>query len=213
MHYAKAIPLVGAVSFLACTTNVSVEPAPPTEAPWSVIYVDAVDGSTASMPGKLGGQCLRAALAVDADGASRCVVISATADASGPNHCAAPGRVAVPSQDKAALSAVLADQYWRASIANLAGQEVNNFCELEQFPGLSNDPTSLRYQCQNSVSPSTAPQNGWCYIDPSANPPLGSAQIAASCPPDSQGRILRFTGVPSPEVAGTEALFIVCPPA
>ena len=49
--------------------------------------------------------------------------------------------------------------------------------------------------------------SGWCYIDVSSSPPVGSPELVEACPDDARRR-LRFVGTDTPKAGST--LFLAC---
>ena len=206
---AKAIPLVGILSFVGCESTVTIASGPPPEVPWTVVFAEHASPYAGPTP-VIGGPCLQSALPSDSEGRCGCVIITATTDPLGPGHCAAPGRVPIPDSDAQALKAVKADASWLGNLAMQTGSEANNFCELTQLPGSPTDSTSPRYLCENAFNAILGPPAGWCYIDPTADPPLGGQDQLMKLCPGATG-LIRLSGVPSQQVATAEGLFIVCP--
>jgi hypothetical protein len=73
-------------------------------------------------------------------------------------------------------------------------------CELEQCSG------EALTQCQTDTTPIAQLPPGFCYVDASIAPPLGSPALVATCP-ESSRRELRILG-PTPEPA--PLLFVTC---
>ncbi len=204
MHYASvACLVVFGFAAGACDPDGTSGTIPAVESPWTVLDWATIDNSAA--PNVLSGQCLTAPLPTTADGGSRCVVIDATVDSAGPNHCTAPGRKVVPFGDAPALKAANGTPV----TVNGGTADFDNYCELTQLEGPNTDTTSPRYQCANDANASLP--NGWCYVDLTATPPFGDPGMFKACPADAQAHGVRYVGVPAAG-ATTEAVFLVCPP-
>jgi hypothetical protein len=79
------------------------------------------------------------------------------------------------------------------------------FCGVRQLAG------DAGKACQDQAGEPT--QSGFCYVDPTANPPIGNPELTAPCPQDMK-HLLRFTGgtmtASSEAAASSEGLFILC---
>jgi hypothetical protein len=71
----------------------------------------------------------------------------------------------------------------------------NCFCEVEQLLG------DELHACQFDTSPAPtsggAPVDGWCYVDPAANPKAGAEELVSQCDA-SERRKIRFVGAGQP---------------
>jgi hypothetical protein len=115
----------------------------------------------------------------------------------GSNNPAKPGREDITSED---LKVAAYTQLNRSNYCGVEGDPTspacNSFClcTIQQHTG--SQPGGNLYRCQTDT---TTPTDiaGYCYVDPSAaaDPDLANKQnqIVAGCP-DSQKRLLRFTG-------------------
>lgn len=124
--------------------------------------------------------CLDEALP-EQSGESSCVVIEArVADAC---ECSEAARSKL---EDAQLETVLAI---KNGPTNLAGW--NCFCAVDPATGADLDA------CRDSAAEPIVSEfgyavNGWCYLDATAEPPLGNVEVAAVCP--GEPRLLRFAG-------------------
>ncbi|MBI4952179.1 MAG: hypothetical protein HY908_09100 [Myxococcales bacterium] len=136
------------------------------------------------------GVCMPHSLAPNAAGQVPCGVIEAKWAVDG---CTGGGgsRRPVAPENQAVADAVAAD-------APAPGW--NEYCEILQLAGAELDP------CQNDPSDAGS-VHGWCYVDPSAVPPLGSPEVVASCP-STVKRLVRFVG--QGQGAPGATLFLAC---
>jgi len=140
--------------------------------------------------------CLSSSLAADASGRVSCRVFEAFPDC--PASCAFDARSAVAGDDPA-----------RDAIAQAPGGdrvEEGCLCEITQL-----DEEGLQ-ACQADlsdfpVSSSGTPVHGWCYLDATAQPPIGDPELVAACP-QADARILRFVG--NGAARSSASLWLVC---
>ncbi|MBI4703804.1 MAG: hypothetical protein HY744_22060 [Deltaproteobacteria bacterium] len=159
-------------------------------------YRPAIVAIVERLEAALAGTCLARSLPVDKKGRAACFVLEARLT-SGACSCTGRGRRAVSAAHRAAVAAAEADP---------ANPGWNCFCEIVQVAGEDLDA------CQNEIEEPVVnshgePVDGWCYIDATAKPPVGSPDLVASCPPGER-RLVRFTG--GGQGAPGSALFLAC---
>jgi len=161
-------------------------------------YEPAVDAIFDRLKPELAARCLPRPLAVgpDAGGKLPCVVVEAT-ETQGSCSCDAARRQPASGDARDLVLKQLAD---RQACGTSTTPSCSSFClcELEQAEGAGLD------QCLNDVAGSDTP--GYCYVDPSANPPRGNPALVAGC--SSGKQLIRFVGPDTPRPGATA--FIAC---
>jgi hypothetical protein len=145
--------------------------------------------------------CLEQPLRVAEDGSTPCVLIEAIATLPGDCSCnGADGRRFVDSSHDDALQLAKTDP-----TAAAAGW--NCFCELvPAAPGYDLDACRT-YPLEPVVNQSGKKVDGWCYLDPTTDPPIGDPAIASVCPA-SRPHAIRIAGRAEPRPDAT--LFLFC---
>ena len=87
-----------------------------------------------------------------------------------------------------------------------ATEQWNCFCEIQQATNTAGGAQNLT-DCQTNVSPMLSTDNGWCYVDDSASPPVGNPDIVKNCP-TGEHRQVHFVGAGAPDPGST--VFITC---
>ena len=153
----------------------------------------------------LGGQCLPRQLAPDANGQVPCLIIEAST-VPGSTACDTKlSRREVADKNKSAIKVAKADV--------TADPKWNKFCEIIQTgdeTGGSNQAQLDACQANSSAAPIDSKGNGvngWCYVDPTQKPSMGSEEIVKACPA-TEKRLIRFVGNGNPSAGGK--LFITC---
>lgn len=158
-------------------------------------YAPAVAAIVDRLKGALGGEvCQPQKLRADEEGAAQCLVIevrdsdgdhdSAT---TGDCDCDIPGR-----REPEGGAAITAEEIRRDLADDVPSSGLDCLCEVVQLEGSADDPESDRHHCQNDLQPPSG-VDGWCYVDATAVPPLGNAELVAECLP-SERRVVRFVG-------------------
>lgn len=168
-------------------------------------YRPAIGAIIERLKKALGGQCLPRTLTVDKQGNVPCLILEAR-NSQGQCNCNDTARQPVSDDHAQAVEVAKQDP-----LAKTAGWDC--FCEIKQTVNDEATSSKARDICQ--TSPDSAPLeadgkttvDGWCYVDPNANPPQGSADIVAKCP-DNEKRLIRFVG--KGEAATGATLFITC---
>ncbi|MBI4700156.1 MAG: hypothetical protein HY744_03140, partial [Deltaproteobacteria bacterium] len=148
----------------------------------------------------LGGQCLGRSLTPNADGQVPCLILEARKTG---GKCECSGKARQPVQ-AAHQQAVV------AAMLSPVAQGQDCFCELVQLAGTElhacqmcpSEPVMDGNMCQGGRQ-----IHGWCYIDQTAMPPVGNAEIVKSCP-ETERRMIRFVGEGKGATGAT--LFIAC---
>ncbi|MCC6528226.1 MAG: hypothetical protein IT373_36605 [Polyangiaceae bacterium] len=153
-------------------------------------YTPAVQAIVDRLKQALGGQCLPRSLTANLEGQVPCLIIEAKQAVDGCSGGAGSRRPVAP-ENQAAADAAAADP------ANPGWKE---YCEIIQLSGAELD------KCQNDPA-DDGTIDGWCYVDPTTVPPVGNAEIVASCP-STEKRIIRFVGQGKGAPGAT--LFITC---
>jgi hypothetical protein len=195
----KGIGEAGVVGSI-CAKNVTTESGDPA-ADRDYGYNPFARALLARMKSALATQCLpRPLTASPADPQQvPCGIVEVTAPAAGSCDCAAAGRVDAGADSQTALR-----EYLRG--LGTCGQgstlpcEAYCLCAIPQLSGAALDAC----QAGESVAGATP---GFCYIDPAQG--FGSENAVAACP-DSQKRLLRFTGDDVP--AKESMTFVDCVP-
>jgi hypothetical protein len=161
-------------------------------------YEPAVDAIVDRLKVALNGRCLPRPLAVapDAGGKLPCVVVEA-AESQGSCSCDAARRQSASAEARDLVLTQLAE---RQECGTKTTPSCASFCtcELAQAEGASLD------QCLNSEAGSDTP--GYCYVNPTADPPQGNPALVASCGASKQ--LIRFVGPDTPRPGATA--FIAC---
>ena len=158
-------------------------------------YRPAVGALVEQLKTVLGGRCLGRALPLTSAGQADCTVVEALA-APG---CACPGPRGQMDPGDPIVQAIKQDPLY-------ASAGWNCFCRVRQLTG--DDLAACQYDPNSPpVNGSGQPVHGWCYIDATANPPIGNPDLVADCPPADR-RIIRFVG-DGQAVAGA-TVFLTC---
>ncbi|MES1182220.1 MAG: hypothetical protein ABUL60_00320 [Myxococcales bacterium] len=163
------------------------------------IYVDQVRGREGCLPRPL--PVVEAAADGFEAGQVHCqLAVVAEPGAGGACTCAAADHLKAASASLEA--AVLKQAQATGSCGGDSGLDCQSLCvcELEQCSG------AALTQCQTDATPVADLPPGFCYVDATVVPPVGSATLVASCPQSSR-RELRILG-PVPDPA--PLLFVGC---
>ncbi|MFO0591618.1 MAG: hypothetical protein U0441_28995 [Polyangiaceae bacterium] len=162
-------------------------------------YRPAIAAALARLQVGLSKSCLPRKLVASADGQVNTMVIEARR-LQGKEICCDPSlaRLDVPADKQGILDDVKSDP-----IVQAAGYDC--FCEIPQLTGTA--PGEPLWTCQNDASRSPqladgTPVSGYCYVDQTADPPIGNPALVDSCP-DSEKRNIRFVGKGSPNPQAT----------
>jgi hypothetical protein len=152
---------------------------------------------------RISAECMTAPVAIASDGQADCVVL----DLRPTETCAcdsALGLRPVPPEDQPALAQ-----------ATLDGDvpEGSCACEVTRIVD-AEDRATCEAHSDSSGSPWPAgangePLQGWCYVDPSADPPRGNPELVATCPDDAK-RLVRFEGATGRRATTEKTLVILC---
>jgi hypothetical protein len=162
-------------------------------------YRPAVKAIVDRLKQALGGQCLPRSLTPDGSGQVTCLILEARNIGGNvcSDVCSTNGRNFI-DQDHPAVLAAKEDPLAKAS-----GWDC--YCEITQLEG------DELVACQTDVADTPvangAAVHGWCYVDASAQPPIGNPDIVASCP-ETERRLIRFVGDGQGSTGAT--LFITC---
>jgi hypothetical protein len=142
-------------------------------------------------------QCLPEAPATTASEDADCAVFDFR-KADGACECASPGFQATTPEHEDALAKARAD--------GLAPADADCICEVAPM-----SDADQRTACENGASSADGgePLDGYCYVDPAADPPRGSKDMVEHCA-DDEPRELRFLGVPSHSASVDRTVVMLC---
>jgi hypothetical protein len=153
-------------------------------------YRPAIGALVEQLKKRILSQCLPRPVSTQPDGSVACLVLEA--------RKVEPAEVATCCEGLPARSNVTAEHQAEADkfLTDNASVGWNCVCELDQLVG--KDLTVC--QTDTSLSPVNAsgePVDGWCYVDPGANPPVGDPALVATCNA-TERRKIRFVGAGQP---------------
>jgi hypothetical protein len=143
------------------------------------------------------GQCLPEAPATTASGEADCVVLDFRR-ADGACECGSPGFRATTPEHEGALA--------QARAEGLAPADADCICEVAPM-----GDAEQRVACENGASSGDGgePLDGYCYVDPTADPPRGAEDVVAHCPSD-EPRELHFVGAASRSESVDRTIVMLC---
>lgn len=160
-------------------------------------YTPAIGALIEQLKGKLGHQCLPRKLTPDKDGHVSCLVLEARAADS--CSCAAEdGRIPVADDHVAAVQG--------ARESGLIKDSADCFCEVPQLEG--DELAACQNEKADPIVVDGQQVDGWCYIDATSVPPVGSPALVPEACASTERRLIRLTGSSKPRPGST--LFVMC---
>ncbi|MFO0589120.1 MAG: hypothetical protein U0441_16330 [Polyangiaceae bacterium] len=160
-------------------------------------YRPAVGALIDRLKGKLGHQCLPRQLTPNKEGKVGCLVIEARKSES--CSCKAEdARTSVATEHVEAIQGALQ--------SGIIDEDDNCFCEIPQLSGA--ELTSCQNDKDDPQVVDGQQVNGWCYIDATAIPAVGSKELVPESCTEAEKRLIRFVGTAKAR-PGSD-MFIMC---
>jgi hypothetical protein len=146
-------------------------------------YRPAIGALVDRLKGKLGYQCLPRQLTPKADGTVSCLVIEARKSQSC-SCAAADGRAPVTDEHRPAVDG--------ARESGLVDGDDDCFCEVPQLGG--KELSACQVDKSDPLVVDGQQANGWCYVDATSTPPVGSPALVPDSCPSTERRLVRLVG-------------------
>jgi hypothetical protein len=160
-------------------------------------YRPAIGALVDRLKGKLGHQCLQRQLTLEEDNQVSCLVVEARkADTCSCN----PEDARMPIDEKH-REAVL-----REVDARLPDGDADCFCAVPQLEG--DELAACQNEKGDPLVVDGAQANGWCYIDATSVPPVGSPELVPESCVSTERRLVRLIG--TAKARPESALFVMC---
>ncbi len=160
-------------------------------------YTPAIGALVDQLKGKLGHQCLPRKLTPDEKGQVGCLVLDVHESES--CSCAPEeGRVPVADEHVGAVEGAIE--------SGLVGGGTGCFCEIPQLLGA--ELAACQNEKADPIVVDDEQVNGWCYIDATSVPPVGSPELVPDACVSTERRLVRLVGTAKARPGST--MFILC---
>jgi hypothetical protein len=160
-------------------------------------YTPAIGALIDQLKGQLGHQCLPRGLTPTDDGQVSCLVIEARRSES--CSCEAEDGRAQIGEDHI-------DAIQSARNTGLIDDSADCFCEIPQLA--SEELSACQFEAADPPVVDGEQVNGWCYIDATSVPAVGSPELVPEACASTERRLVRLVGNAKPRPGST--LFIMC---